>query len=508
MPTNQHNRPAHAENPAPTWHWVMATLLITVGVTLLRLVLNLRHALPPGMDAGYYPLQTRSLLERGELMGSTPPLIFWLDAGLTRGLLLLTDLSVNQAAILATRLVDSMAHPWLAVPVMLLGRRWTGGRRSGLMASACCSALAVCSPPVMRMVSDFQKNSLGLVWLGFSLWAMCESLHRPRLWRWGLVLLFVTLAGLSHIGAFGVTCVALAGMLTGEFLLAGKRPGGQLLRTIVVLFVAVVPAAGIVYWLAPQWAEHLWAMPSRAMGMLDFRLHPGMVLLSLFVWTLLALLSVCLWRQRRESDVADAAVACGCVAALVVLTVPVLDATWTMRFQLMIPLPAAVLLLFSVTRLQPIAANPAVSRWLIRGTAVTVVCSPFFMQGPVITSATAAELQAFAGQLDDPGRTLVVAPHGLEFWVGLMTNAEVTSVGLPDERGSFEHILIVNPHRGPLSGSGPPEHRGPPARGDWRGPQRRSPGRDRHHGPDDQIVVPDGAQRIHRGENFDVFEVL
>ena len=201
------------------WLWVSTSIAIVGVVIGLRLLLNFRHSLAPGMDAAYYPMQTWWLIEYGKLMNQPPPLIFWLNPLLAQSLQWLTAMSLDEACLLASRIIDSVAQPWVAVPVMALGYRWALGRREALLACASAAVLAVASPPIMRMASDFQKNSLGLVWMAFGIWAMREALSTPRsIWRWLRLAIFVTLAALTHMGAFGATCVILAGCGIGYCL--------------------------------------------------------------------------------------------------------------------------------------------------------------------------------------------------------------------------------------------------------------------------------------------------
>ncbi|MCR9199352.1 MAG: hypothetical protein NXI04_11955 [Planctomycetaceae bacterium] len=492
--------------------WCRTAVVLYLGTCAVRLILNLRHAMPPGMDAGYYPLQTRSLLEHGTLTGSTPPLIFWLDAVLTRVILALSDQSLNEAAILATRIIDGVAHPAVAIPVMLLGYRWSGGRRSGLVAAAACAIIALLSPPVMRMASDFQKNSLGLVWFAFALWAVGAALQSRRAAWWWAVVGFVALAALSHIGAFGATCVAVLSSVTGFWLLHRRKKATSDRPTRLWLWIglATLGSGAAMLLLAPAWAAHLMAMPRRIVGMLDFRPHPGTLLLALSAGAVMSVPARRIYSGRQQLPAADAAVAIGCLGSLSVLLLPILNATWSMRFQLMTPLPAAVLLLYSVTQLVPEKRHANVSRWLVRAAAVVGICGPFFMQGPVLSAAAMDELETFGNQLPGSENTLVVAPHGVEFWVGLMTSAQVTSGEVPSHRGEFEHLLIVQPRLGPVghgpAGRQPQSHGrpgGPPRHGSPRGAEH-----DRPAGPGDQMIVPADASLFYHSENFDVYEVL
>lgn len=481
--------------------WVATGAALIAGTTLIRLLLNLRHPLPPGMDAGYYPLQTLALLQQGELTGSTPPLIFWIDAALTKLFVWAGHPNLSDAAILATRLVDCFAHPWCTLPIMLLGYRWSAGERTGLLTTVACCLLAVLSPPVMRMASDFQKNSLGLVWLAFSIWAVRRAIGSRGPWNWSLVIAFLMAAALTHIGAFGVTCVTLAGVAIGYHVLSPDRRFSM--RTVVVsLLISVLVCAGILalmFQLESAWARHLMTLPYRVASMIDLRLSPFQLIPAVVGYGVLAVPSYWLWNNRNRLNPHDSAIAFGCLVSLFVLLSPVLDATWSMRFQLMTPMPAALLILFCVLQISVSRPTTHLPRWLLNGAVLVAVVSPFFMQGPVITMDAARELDTFGETLKQPQQTLFVAPHGMEFWVAMMTSSDATSSGVPESRDGIQRILIVSPLSGPLIR-----------------PEDRSRHRGRIHErkgmrpvlEQRDFNVPSNAKVIYRGRHFNVLEIL
>ena len=63
------------------------------------------------------------------------------------------------------------------------------------------------------MLSDFEKNSLGLVWMALAVWSCRSAMHRGGWSRWALLAGAMTLGVLTHVGAFAVTgsmiCIAV-----------------------------------------------------------------------------------------------------------------------------------------------------------------------------------------------------------------------------------------------------------------------------------------------------------
>jgi hypothetical protein len=50
------------------WSWILATLAMVVGATVLRFRLNFATVYPPATDAAYYPMQTLYWFSHGRLM--------------------------------------------------------------------------------------------------------------------------------------------------------------------------------------------------------------------------------------------------------------------------------------------------------------------------------------------------------------------------------------------------------------------------------------------------------
>jgi hypothetical protein len=264
------------------------------------------------------------------------------------------------------------------------------------------------------------------------------------------------------------------------------------------------------YWIEPAWTRRLFHLPSRAMRLVELHLSPGFVGLSLVVYCVLALIIRWIWYTRRELEPCDVAVVIGCIAGLAVLVLPIFEGTWAMRFQLMTPVPCAILLAFAVSRL----TITETTRWLPRCLAVVAallaLAAPFFMQGPVITVAAAEELKKLREQIDHPAETLVVAPHGVEFWAGVMMRTRVKSGSVPENLDSYDRVLILEPKLGSARqrerqprnrGPGPPprdNHPGPPPRNNHPG----RPPRNRH-----ELTVPANAKMINRGTYFNLFEL-
>ena len=100
--------------------WIIATTAIVIIAMLIRLALNFRHALLPGTDAAYYPMQSQWLILHGELSLPAMPLTFHIQAILAKAMMAIFGTSLEESVCLSARLFDGCVQPLSAIPIMLL----------------------------------------------------------------------------------------------------------------------------------------------------------------------------------------------------------------------------------------------------------------------------------------------------------------------------------------------------------------------------------------------------
>jgi hypothetical protein len=434
---------------------VLATTFILVAAAIsLRSLMLFSKLLPPGIDAAYYPMQARGILENGKLPYVEVPLIFWIDAAVAKVLMGVRGMDVDSATLLASRLVDAVSQPLAAIPLALLMLGFAGalqstratrtGDESDARASSDLSrslvpvaitvfvvgAIAILSPPILRMTGDFQKNSLGLVWMAASAWATYSALRSGSVIRWVLPALFLALAALTHIGAFGVTLV-LVGSTIAVFVLFKWRLRP---KTIALTGVTCVVGAGVlwllVYTVAPSKAIGLaqgvtkmftvgdrpqgrpamaggptrqnapgggpeFDVPPREDGPPDQQAGrpqgpPGGIPQSALplraaAWAvLLAFGGIAIWRARRVGA-PELAMVSGAVCTAALITCPLIQGQYAERLSLMTPIPLAIIVGFLL-----LSWADSARRWVrigapamgaLAGIAILVAAFPMAMRG-------------------------------------------------------------------------------------------------------------------------------
>lgn len=432
----------------------LATVFVLVAVAIgLRASMLFSKVLPPGIDAAYYPMQARGVLENGKLPYVEVPLIFWIDAALAKVLIASRGMDVDSATLLASRLVDAVSQPLAAIPLALLMLGFSGAlHRTRSIGSAASdepnsetsrassvlplvigvfavSAIAILSPPILRMTGDFQKNSLGLVWMAAGAWATYRALRSSSVLHWLLVAIFAALAAITHIGAFGVTMVLIASTI-GVFAFAKWRMRP---RTIAMAALACVVGAGamwsLTYAVAPSKATGLvqgvakmftvgdgpQGRPAMADGMgrrgpnsdgaprdggardggpPDRQGGPqgppggipaGAFPLRVAAWVVLLLFGgSAIWRARRVGE-PEMAAASGAVITALLVTCPLIQGQYAERLSLMTPIPLSIIVGFLLMSWAESArhwvriSGPAIGA--LAGVAILVAAFPMAMRG-------------------------------------------------------------------------------------------------------------------------------
>ena len=444
--------------------WVLFTLAVIAGGVAVRYSVNFGPALPGAMDAAYYPMQTRHLMEHGRLMYNDVPLLFVLQAAATKAITLVSSCDADDVALFVSRAMDCITGPMAAIFIMLLGHRVAeaagmlhnpgAGRRLWLasLAAACGAIFAVVCVSQFKLASDFQKNSLGLVWLAGSLWAAHRAMTasvgstitpvklRTILTKWGALGGFVVLAVLSHFGAFGATALAV-GLVALCFVLLRIRSSGKVVLTIGgVSLIAAITAFGLLYLFAPGRAAALIKFPSIIFEHSMFASSssggrggpgpggfgagglggggPGGDIMSVTVITVYATViptmlftALSASRARKTTNpmpAADLAVVLGCGIAALCLACPLINMEYASRLMLMATAPAALCITVPLVRL---TVSPRFTARLIGVLAALAIAAISIV--PVFGSqGRGPEGPVWAGGLGGPSSARAAAGSG------------------------------------------------------------------------------------------------
>lgn len=161
------------------------TLLISalfIFSVIFRLSINYSTPLIPKVNGAYYLVQTRSILESGKLAFIELPLVFYVEA-LGSKLLNSYGLDAASAILHAVKLTDSVLPALQAIPIfflILFWKREKPARMSYFYASA-GAIFSIANFQSVSMISDFQKNSIGLMWFAFYIYYLKKHSGEHRL---------------------------------------------------------------------------------------------------------------------------------------------------------------------------------------------------------------------------------------------------------------------------------------------------------------------------------------
>jgi len=475
--------------------WI-AVSLVALTAMVERGWLLFRTPLMPGMNGAYYLVQTRALIEQGKLGIPDLPLTFYIDAALAKIIQLLTNAPLEPSILLAVKLEDAILPALVALPVFALVRRWSSRIDSGLWLPTCAAIAVACGAPALTMVGDFEKNSLGLVWLATLLWRLHIWLEEPAPKNAALVVLFLTLVGLTHIGVFG-WALALAGMAMVLALCGSEaQTRRRFLPWLVIGGVMCSLAAGLVLWkFDPARIERLAGAatnpfsyllhnqmhhgnnrnflphnlpptqipggqngpppfgPGGPGGPILFRLFPGVIFVTAAASALAAL-----WYRRQKISMGDIAVVGGCALSLIVLCGPWVVGDKTMRFGLIAVGPTIIVTTFAIAQLP----FPRIRHGISTVIAIALAGAGFFFLGPggrpVITAAAAVELRGLSTYISAPPTTLIVARHGLEWWAAWFLHTHIAHADVLTNRDwqDYGQVFFLRQKAGMQPPFGPP----------------------------------------------------
>ncbi len=401
----------------------LALSCLAAGLALL-LWAHLRTPLLPGIDGPYYAAQVEWIDSRGGLRHPDPPLAFYLLWVFYRAV---------GDPILGVKLGASLLTAAASVPAYLMVREETGGRIPALAAGLSLPL----SWYVVRLATDFIKNSVGLLWVTLWLWAAGRQL-RTGGWSWAAALASA-LAALTHSLDFAYV------LASSLLLLPASAATGRVRRAAPLAAAAVAAAAVLIAF--PQIvggdvtkgvkvAEM--TMEGESAGAFDpVQLGAGLALVGAALGG---------WLSPGGSALAAAA---GAVA--VILGLPVYPRQYLMRFRLMAGIPLSL-----AAGLAP-GRSPD-SRALAAGVLVPVVLAGGLLAAraarPTITPEQYSELAA-ALEAAPAGTPIVVRSAPLRYWAEVLSEDVVPS---PPAGVSVAEL------------EGDVDRRGPPRPSPWRPP--------------------------------------
>ena len=143
----------------------------------------------PGAVGAYYIIQVKSVVENGTLAFKEFPLLFYIEAAFAKLFLLISPRDIKSAVNIICRAFDAVIPALSIIPAYLLVKMLFGENKNktGILL---ISSLSIFYFSFFVLVSDYQKNSLGLLWLFFLILFSYKSLNDGSVKNYLLAALF------------------------------------------------------------------------------------------------------------------------------------------------------------------------------------------------------------------------------------------------------------------------------------------------------------------------------
>ncbi len=416
-------------------------LLIGLFSICFRAYLNYSSSMIPGVNGGYYPLQVRELIETGVLSFADLPLFFYFNALILKGLSFL-GISVTDIFIINfMKAIDSIFLPLLLISVYYFIKK-IQSNLSLFQEIILLTYLTLSFSPLI-LTSDMQKNAAGIPFLFAFILFFYQYIDNKRKINLYFTIIFMFLTGLTHFGVFVFTLLIF---LFGIIFTEGKKAIPWIIILLGVSFL-------LLYLMDPFRAGrllHFWnvlfAQPALFKGPLPFHdivnivLSYFIVLYSLFILKMSA-------NDLSKSKTILIKILC---LMLIIFTFPLIDFEYFRRFTLFLFIPQT-LLLFIILPKFPKTIKTVLVTFLGTIIIISVIVNTINNKQPIITEKSIQELLLLNKECkvsDD--NTIIIARHGLEWWIAYYLKAKVGQEKAFNEAlsKSYKRILFIHQKKG------------------------------------------------------------
>jgi len=413
-------------------------VFISIGIIalLLRLFVNFRFELIPGINGGYYPVQVRQLLENGWIGFNDMPLYFLLNAFFVWLIDLFIDIDKNRLILYTVKIVDAFNFIGILFPVYFLFKnKKVSDKTIHKLSFALFTVLSIAP---MILLSDNQKNSFGILMAFLFLSYIILNIQNLGFKQKFIAAVLLIMVLLSHFGTFVILLLLIALYLFFTYRKKAVLP-------IIVLSVLSFSFISVFDF-------------SRAKRMVTFifqifqhpaflQLQPPDFLNLLFAIVLLFFAFKVLKRMKSSgtsiifSTKFEINVIKANIWLLIILSLPVISDDYFRRFQILTYIPVLLLLIFIfvyITNLQKVVLT-------VFMLAMVFVSIPMVLKEklPAITYQAFTDLKNI-GTLINTETPIVIARHGLEWWTAWALGCKIAQEkALAPNSAQYPNIYVL-----------------------------------------------------------------
>lgn len=396
-------------------------LVVFLVSAAVRLKINFSTEYIGGGNGAFYLVLVRNILEKGDLVYKEFPLIFWLEAGLAYIPLKLGFMNMNEAIDFSSRIFDSLIPALSILPAYLLTKKLLGENAKPL-ATLIIASTSVLYISFFTLVSDFQKNALGLLWL-FSLLYWLLKVHEEKsLKNIGIAALFLFLTAVTHYGCIAVAIVIVAVDLLIKYAL--KFSWKKLAIGFGVIIIVNIVVFAVVYFVSPWRAESLLEAPMKLFQnpVLFFILKKEPVVSPIDLVTIVlintaALISLYQFiRKFKSLNEKHRGFVLTMILISLFLSSPFLGFEIAQRLFFISYLTGLPLIAFVYKELDSVSLRKVVMGSLSLVVTASTLLSLGRPNYSNMNRTLYKEMTKLKNVLPEEERTIIVARHGMEFW--------------------------------------------------------------------------------------------
>jgi|GEM_PF-6188670 len=384
----------------------------------LRFYQNFGSYLQPGINGGYYPVQVRSILKTGRLAYMDTPLIFYFQALLSFLLNKFTAYNLSSIILFVTKFTDTLIPPLVLFPIYAFLRK-----RCSVVGSSLIASMSVFSIFILQGLSgDFTKNSAALALLGF----YYVELYRKKRNIFKLILLFI-LTSLTHKTGLLLATITTAILISSKLKFIKDL---KYKRMVIIILVISVLFQTILSFLSPS----VLCMLLSNLKIVSTENYIGLI----FTWaiTLILLVAVTEINEKIPHEILVS------IIMLIFLTLNLssllLGKSYAERFWFLSTSTLVFALILGIKYIR--------EKWRFAIYSAIAIYTTFsilyFFQShklPIIKETAYKEIML---NLPTDPNSIVVAEHGIDWWIAFATKNKVAQDGILVDK--YSKIYYVN----------------------------------------------------------------
>lgn len=414
---------------------------IAIMAVIVRLILNYHSELIPGINGGYYPVQVRTLLTQGQLGFSDMPLYFLINAFLVKVISFFTSVDTDILIIHTLKVIDSVSLPLLTIPLYLINRKIFETKIPFYQELALVCFATLSFSPLM-LTSDLQKNAFAIPLMFFFLFFFLSYLKSKLNKCLILAIVFLILSGLTHFGVFAIN---VAFFLIGFVVFFRRKALIPVSLTIItgLLLLYLIDSSRILRLL------NIWSVIFEKPALLQGPLQPTDILNCFLAYLLIGISIYNLIKLKESLSGYKGKLLIVFIICLLILSFPLVDIEYFRRFSLILFVPQTIVLiiLFSVLHNK--------FRIFLAGFAAFIVFTFLVLvfgntKLPAISIEAFNDMKKLENLIDEPDKTIIVARHGLEWWVAWELKTKVAQDKGVDETvfRKYNKVIVLEQKKG------------------------------------------------------------